>query len=541
MREKELRDIDVDRGLECFICHQSGEILHKPGETISLKNLALLEECGITKVTLLDANEDPQKFKNELMKKKVPLQSIRSDEICPLTLLNESNTTVIKSGEIIRKEILDDLLKKGTEFLYYEKDAQELQSFAYKRYQALLESELFESIGDIQFLEHPKERLKREVENRKRLKEIEKSAEVTDIKNIRIDSALLCANPGKEISENILKHEIMKNTELLRRPAGGPAVRDLLRPVSPQRPPDHTKMYIQRYKQWVKQLQDMYSSIKANQAVPCETVQALIAEMIIAYLEDSALFLSLINCRMASSSDKYVASHCVNVCILATGMSATMGYSAPHTVEIAWGALFHDIGHTSTFRPLLGKEKLDADEQHQFDQHVITGLSLLKNIISLPRSVAYVAYQHHERINGSGTILRCQGSSIHDFAKLVGVADEFESIAAKKSPFSGMSAIIAQTRTGIFDPAIVKALLLTLSLYPLGSLVLVTNNRVGRVISVNGEHFKEPIINIFCELNQNQLFELPQNEIVDLLKRTDIKIIKDITHPMLSAKIEKGF
>jgi putative nucleotidyltransferase with HDIG domain len=338
-----------------------------------------------------------------------------------------------------------------------------------------------------------------------------------------------------------VKHEIMKNAELLRRPAVGAAVRDLLRPVSLQRSPDHTKRYIQRYKQWVKQLQEMYSSIKANQAVPFETVHALIAEMIIAYLEDSALFLSLINCRMTPSSDKYVASHCVNVCILATGMAAAMGCSAAQTIEIAWGALFHDIGHTSTFRPLLGKEKLNADEQHQFDQHVITGLSLLKNISSLPRSVGYVAYQHHERINGSGVILHCQGSSIHDFAKLVGVADEFESIAAKKSPCSGMSAIIAQTKAAIFEPAAVKALLLTLSLFPLGSLVQVTNNKVGRVIAVNGEHFKEPVINLICELNQNQLFELPQNEIVDLLKRTDIKIIKDITHPMLSAKIEKGF
>ncbi len=51
-----------------------------------------------------------------------------------------------------------------------------------------------------------------------------------------------------------------------------------------------------------------------------------------------------------------------------------------------------------------------------------------------------------------------------------------------------------------YNEMIVRALLFSLSLYPIGLYVLLSNNKLGQVIDVNPENPKYPIVQIMGEL-----------------------------------------
>jgi HD-GYP domain-containing protein (c-di-GMP phosphodiesterase class II) len=233
--------------------------------------------------------------------------------------------------------------------------------------------------------------------------------------------------------------------------------------------------------------------------------------------------------------------HSVNVCIVACGMAILLGYNAQQVVEIAFGALLHDVGHILTYRQLFAKEKLDSSEQKKFDEHSIIGLSIIKNVTSVPLSAPYVIYQHHERVNGSGRILHCGGDRIHDFARLVAVADEFDLFRQRKTPFTAMSMMIGLARAQQHDAVYTKTLLLLLSLFPLGCIVQLSNNTIGKVVGTNGANFKQPIIRSLFSMHDKQLQEMKSKELIDLTQRKQIQIVKDIVHQALSEKIGLGF
>ncbi len=134
MQEVDLKKLEIDKKLECYICHMSGEILHKPGEILTLVNLTLMEECGIDKVAVIGNDEDPEMFKKKAQKKTVEIEDITSGEECPITLFDADKNVVVEIGSVIKEETLSELSTKGVKELYYDKDKQELESFQYEKY-----------------------------------------------------------------------------------------------------------------------------------------------------------------------------------------------------------------------------------------------------------------------------------------------------------------------------------------------------------------------------------------------------------------------
>ena len=55
--------------------------------------------------------------------------------------------------------------------------------------------------------------------------------------------------------------------------------------------------------------------------------------------------------------------------------------------------------------------------------HARYGFDLLRNLHSISLLVAHCAFQHHERIDGSGYPRGLVDFEIHPFAKIIGVAD----------------------------------------------------------------------------------------------------------------------
>lgn len=540
MKTISIKDIEDGNIIDSYYCHKSGEILHSPGDVITLSHLELMARCDIDSVMIVNLDEDMAEIIKDIRKKDVVVKNIDPYDDVPITLYDKDNNIIIESGSMPGKEKIDELLNDKIELLYFERDDQELQRFQHDKYMSLLKSEMFESVGSIRELTHPKIKAEKEAALKKLSDENKKNKELFDLETLHVDDKLIFDDPKIQISANNLKINILESENLKFDPKK-PGIQSLIKKKLQERPQGCVRNFTKRYRTWVGQLHDCFLALKANQNVQYIQIEKLAKEILASYVEDSNLALAHVNMRFAHSSEKYVASHCVNVCMLTIGMAVIQGYNAAQILELAIGALLHDIGHMLTFRPLFGNVEMTSSEQHKYDQHSIVGVSMLKNIDKIPKSTAYIIYQHHERLNGTGRILHCPAVQIHDYAKLIAVADEFDSISSTNSPFGAMSSLLAMAKKQDVDMGWTKIIIVLLSFFPIGSLVRIKKNRVGRVLSSNGQDFKNPVIKIIYTMENDQLFGCDEKETINLSSNKELTIKSEVVHAVMGAKIADAF
>lgn len=161
----------------------------------------------------------------------------------------------------------------------------------------------------------------------------------------------------------------------------------------------------------------------------------------------------------------YIYGHSVNVCVIAVKMGLELGLNQLKLAELAIGALFHDIGMTAVPLDILNKTgNLTQEEIKVIQKHPETGYQLLRENPEVSNVSAHIAYQHHERFDGSGYPRNLSGSNIHEFARIVSIADVFDSLTTEKVYRPAMSFGDAVkyvfTKAGTeFDPKMVKIFL----------------------------------------------------------------------------------
>jgi HD-GYP domain-containing protein (c-di-GMP phosphodiesterase class II) len=130
----------------------------------------------------------------------------------------------------------------------------------------------------------------------------------------------------------------------------------------------------------------------------------------------------------------YIYSHMVNVCIISVKMGLQMGYNQLKLAELAVGSLFHDVGMTKISSEILSRiGGLTSEEMRQVQMHSKDGYELLRQLPDISAVSANVAYQHHERFNGTGYPRGMVGDEIHEFARITAVADVFDAMTTEKA------------------------------------------------------------------------------------------------------------
>jgi PAS domain S-box-containing protein len=119
-------------------------------------------------------------------------------------------------------------------------------------------------------------------------------------------------------------------------------------------------------------------------------------------LKSSFINLAKIVSRVIESCDPYTAGHQQRVAELACLVGENMGLAEDIVERLYIDGLLHDIGKISIPRSILTKPgELAEEEWALIRAHTKQGYSILKDA-DLPWSIADVALQHHERLDGSG-------------------------------------------------------------------------------------------------------------------------------------------
>lgn len=130
--------------------------------------------------------------------------------------------------------------------------------------------------------------------------------------------------------------------------------------------------------------------------------------------------------------DPYTAGHQERVAALADAIGRRMGLSEDEVSGLRMASVIHDLGKLAVPAEILCKPgKLSPLEYEMVKNHVQAGYDILKRI-EFPWPVAEIVLQHHERVNGSGYPNGLTGEDILLQARIVAVADVYETIASHR-------------------------------------------------------------------------------------------------------------
>jgi HD-GYP domain-containing protein (c-di-GMP phosphodiesterase class II) len=112
---------------------------------------------------------------------------------------------------------------------------------------------------------------------------------------------------------------------------------------------------------------------------------------------------------------------------------------------------------------------------------------MLRQYRELHLFVAHVAFQHHERLDGSGYPRALQGEQILPLARIVAVADTYEAMISDRPFRRGRPPHLAmeelRTHSGhLFEPHVVRTFVQRMAVYPSATPVLLADGSVGVVV-----------------------------------------------------------
>lgn len=279
----------------------------------------------------------------------------------------------------------------------------------------------------------------------------------------------------------------------------------------------------------VDQVQGLLEELHRHPNTDPSVLQKLSRDSLLKAAEDLDLFVCL---GINPTGNSTIFSHSMNVASLAVALGVTLGLDETSLCDLGTGCLVHDAGMLHIDQNAYqSKHVLDAHEFVEIAKHPIIAADLLyKNMQQVPVGVRMIVYQMHERCDGSGYPRGSTGGQIHPLAKIAMVADAYVALVSERPhrpallPYHAIAKMLTDVRDGLFDATVVRALVHTVSLFPIGSFVELADGRVGKTIRANGPAYDRPIVEIWQRTN---LSAAP--EVVDLLATDSQRVVKPLT------------
>lgn len=213
--------------------------------------------------------------------------------------------------------------------------------------------------------------------------------------------------------------------------------------------------------------------------------------------------------------DDYTFAHSVNVCVLAVLVGVGLQYSPRQLYELGIGALLHDVGKMAIEKQILNKpERLTSIEMDMMRHHSELGFEILRRYSSqLSWLSIHVAFQHHEKYDGTGYPRGLKSDEIHEYARITAIADVYDALTSDRpyrgsvNPGDAYEFMLAGSGTH-FDPELLREFLRHVTPYPVGSMVKLNTGDIGVVTQVFSGLQTRPLVRLILN-KDNELYTTP--------------------------------
>jgi putative nucleotidyltransferase with HDIG domain len=167
-------------------------------------------------------------------------------------------------------------------------------------------------------------------------------------------------------------------------------------------------------------------------------------------------------CQAVETKDFYTRGHSERVSRGSAMLAREVGMRPERVDAIRYAGMLHDVGKLGVPTKVLQKNgPLTEEEFAAIQLHPMRGLEILREIGFLDEALAGIMH-HHERMDGRGYPLGLVGDEIPEFARVIAVADAFDSMTSNRS-YRGARSIeeavseLHRWAGSQFDPALVDA------------------------------------------------------------------------------------
>ncbi len=167
---------------------------------------------------------------------------------------------------------------------------------------------------------------------------------------------------------------------------------------------------------------------------------------------------------LSDVKDSYSKGHSKRVAEYARMIAEEMGMDKSDCENVYYVAMIHNIGNYYIPEQILRKgDNLSPEELEIVKSHTSKGAELLEYMESLPHVVEGALY-HHEKYDGSGYPSGLKGDVIPLIARIIAVADAFDSMVMERPYRSGLTMnqirqVFTEDEGKQFDPVIVGVFL----------------------------------------------------------------------------------
>ncbi len=265
------------------------------------------------------------------------------------------------------------------------------------------------------------------------------------------------------------------------------------------------------YMNYIEQVFTHYSTHKQiNQEELAETVKELCV-----FTKENRRYILRVNPSDDTTNKNFLVRHSMRTTVLAIAIALQLRIPLSKMIDLGVTCIIHEIGMLRLPPQIyMSTKKLTPGEKAQIAKHPILGYSIAKDL-NFPPTIQLGILEHHEKENGSGYPRRMTSEKISMNAKIISVACSYEAITSPRSykdEHSQFEAIVEllKNQDNPYDGRVITALLMTVSLYPIGSYVYLSDRKIGQVIDTNPESPKYPLVQYLTEREADGSFKTVQ-------------------------------
>lgn len=241
-------------------------------------------------------------------------------------------------------------------------------------------------------------------------------------------------------------------------------------------------------------------SDRAGSLVPA--LAGVVGEIMDALWRQQGLAVELGELRRGSA---YTFAHSIKVGIGALLLGQAKGLSRARLMDLGLGALLQDIGLVAYADLIRQPRPLTPEECGRLQRHAEEGYQYLKDKAGVGLLAAHVAYQHHERLDGSGYPRGLYGEEIHTFARITAVVDVYDALVADRPfragmpPHAAMGILIGMAGDKL-DPALARLYSEQVAVFAVGSPVILSGGELALVVAQGRGGPGRPVVRILTDV-----------------------------------------
>jgi putative nucleotidyltransferase with HDIG domain len=260
-------------------------------------------------------------------------------------------------------------------------------------------------------------------------------------------------------------------------------------------------------------IRHLFHSVQVDGMIHNEHVEASLYPLIESVQQQKNVVSLLIS---LNSRDDYTYQHCVQVGMLSYYIAKWLGKSDEESLIIGKAGYLHDIGKCKIDDSILNKPgRLSDNEFNEIKKHTVYGYDIIEKSLQ-DEPLALAALQHHERVDGKGYPMAKTGADIHDYAKIVAVADVYSAMTSnrvyqEKQDLFVVLKELYRMSFGQLDPQAAQVFIKHMIPNFIGKSVVLSDGRSAIIIMINPSSFFKPLVKIkdqFIDLSHQSGIEI---------------------------------